>query len=262
MLGNCLLYPGHDLGHKGGLSRWHPWRWCLKHAEVLPTHRCAFAHGCVMDFISITAKPVNGLRKSKSVCLSDQNLVVQTQILAWKIVTALIAGSSQAVCKELSLPFLSERRFWFCGLISAVFCAFCFSNARPIIVCVCIQDTEVLNTAILTGKTVSVPVKVVAVQEDGSVVDVSESTECKSADEDVIKVRRPREMSARESQVFSVAFSTTSIPGPSPHLGFCMVFIVIATCGWLPLCNKDSRGYEGLAHFCRLTWSHLCWCFP
>lgn len=55
--------------------------------------------------------------------------------------------------------------------------------------CVCIQDTEVLNTAILTGKTVSVPVKVVAVQEDGSVVDVSDSTECKSADEDVIKVR-------------------------------------------------------------------------
>ncbi|XP_071619806.1 transmembrane protein 132B [Heliangelus exortis] len=50
------------------------------------------------------------------------------------------------------------------------------------------MDTEVLNTAILTGKTVSVPVKVVAVEEDGSVVDVSESAECKSADEDVIKV--------------------------------------------------------------------------
>nr|XP_024652319.1 transmembrane protein 132B isoform X3 [Macaca nemestrina] len=50
------------------------------------------------------------------------------------------------------------------------------------------MDTEVLNTAILTGKPVSVPVKVVGVQEDGSVVDVSESVECKSADEDVIKV--------------------------------------------------------------------------
>lgn len=46
-----------------------------------------------------------------------------------------------------------------------------------------------MNTAILTGKPVSVPVKVVGVQEDGSVVDVSESVECKSADEDVIKVR-------------------------------------------------------------------------
>ncbi|XP_053136170.1 transmembrane protein 132B isoform X1 [Hemicordylus capensis] len=50
------------------------------------------------------------------------------------------------------------------------------------------MDTEVLNTAILTGKTVSVPVKVVAVEEDGLVRDVSGSTECRSADEDVIKV--------------------------------------------------------------------------
>ncbi|KAM4763529.1 transmembrane protein 132B isoform 1-T1 [Cyanocitta cristata] len=50
------------------------------------------------------------------------------------------------------------------------------------------MDTEILNTAILTGRMVSVPVKVVAVQEDGSVVDVSDSTECRSADEDVVKV--------------------------------------------------------------------------
>ncbi|NXK85851.1 T132B protein, partial [Formicarius rufipectus] len=50
------------------------------------------------------------------------------------------------------------------------------------------MDTEVLNTAILTGRTVSVPVKVIAVQEDGAVVDVSDSSECQSADEEVIKV--------------------------------------------------------------------------
>ncbi|KAM4707115.1 transmembrane protein 132B-like [Discoglossus pictus] len=50
------------------------------------------------------------------------------------------------------------------------------------------MDTELLNTAILTGRAVSVPVKVVAVQEDGSVIDVSGSTECKSADEYVVKV--------------------------------------------------------------------------
>ncbi|GAB5578961.1 transmembrane protein 132B [Prionailurus iriomotensis] len=49
------------------------------------------------------------------------------------------------------------------------------------------MDTEVLNTAVLTGKAVSVPVKVVAIQEDGSVVDVSAAVECRSADEDVIK---------------------------------------------------------------------------
>ncbi|XP_032954057.1 transmembrane protein 132B isoform X2 [Rhinolophus ferrumequinum] len=50
------------------------------------------------------------------------------------------------------------------------------------------MDTEILNTAVLTGKAVSVPIKVVGVQEDGSVVDVSESVECRSADEDVVKV--------------------------------------------------------------------------
>ena len=55
--------------------------------------------------------------------------------------------------------------------------------------CSPVQDTEVLNTAVLTGKAVSVPVKVVGIQEDGSVVDVSEAVECRSADEDVVKVQ-------------------------------------------------------------------------
>ena len=54
----------------------------------------------------------------------------------------------------------------------------------------CKQDSEVLNMAILTGKAVSVPIKMVVVQEDGLVVDVSEAVECRSADEDVIKVQR------------------------------------------------------------------------
>lgn len=78
----------------------------------------------------------------------------------------------------------------------------------------CLQDTEVLNTAILTGKTVSVPVKVVAVQEDGSVVDVSNFTECRSADEDVIKVRHPYGV---ENRVFTLFCSTTTVLGLSPH---------------------------------------------
>ncbi|XP_072000467.1 transmembrane protein 132C isoform X1 [Engystomops pustulosus] len=50
------------------------------------------------------------------------------------------------------------------------------------------MDTEILNTAILTGKTVAVPVKVVSVEENGSVMDISELVECKSSDEDVVKV--------------------------------------------------------------------------
>lgn len=50
------------------------------------------------------------------------------------------------------------------------------------------QDTEILNTAALTGRTVAVPVKVVTVGTDGSVTDVTESVECRSTDEDVVKV--------------------------------------------------------------------------
>uniref|UniRef100_A0A8C5F5M0 Transmembrane protein 132C n=1 Tax=Gadus morhua TaxID=8049 RepID=A0A8C5F5M0_GADMO len=50
------------------------------------------------------------------------------------------------------------------------------------------MDSEILNTAVLTGKTVAVPVKVVTVGTDGSVTDVSEDVRCRSTDEDVVKV--------------------------------------------------------------------------
>nr|XP_020138768.1 transmembrane protein 132D [Microcebus murinus] len=50
------------------------------------------------------------------------------------------------------------------------------------------MEAEILNTAILTGKTVVVPVKVVSVEEDGSVAELLEPLECRSSDEDVIKV--------------------------------------------------------------------------
>uniref|UniRef100_A0A7N4PE66 Transmembrane protein 132C n=1 Tax=Sarcophilus harrisii TaxID=9305 RepID=A0A7N4PE66_SARHA len=50
------------------------------------------------------------------------------------------------------------------------------------------MDTEILNTAILTGKTVAVPIRVISIEENSAVTDISESVECKSSDEDVIKV--------------------------------------------------------------------------
>ncbi|XP_041584471.1 transmembrane protein 132D-like [Vulpes lagopus] len=49
------------------------------------------------------------------------------------------------------------------------------------------MEAEILNTAILTGKTVAVPVKVVSVEEDGTVTDLLEAVGCRSSDEDVIK---------------------------------------------------------------------------
>lgn len=50
------------------------------------------------------------------------------------------------------------------------------------------QETEILNTAVLNGKTVAVPVKVVTVGTDGTVTDVSDAVQCQSTDEDVVKV--------------------------------------------------------------------------
>ncbi|XP_012976342.1 transmembrane protein 132C isoform X2 [Mesocricetus auratus] len=50
------------------------------------------------------------------------------------------------------------------------------------------MDTELLNTAVLTGKTVAMPVRVVSVEENSTVRDISELVECKAMDEDVIKV--------------------------------------------------------------------------
>ncbi|TRY60462.1 hypothetical protein DNTS_028902, partial [Danionella cerebrum] len=49
-------------------------------------------------------------------------------------------------------------------------------------------ETEILNTAVLTGKTVAMPVKVVTIGTEGIVTDVTESVECHSTDEDVVKV--------------------------------------------------------------------------
>ncbi|XP_032742802.1 transmembrane protein 132D-like [Rattus rattus] len=49
------------------------------------------------------------------------------------------------------------------------------------------MEAEILNTAILTGKTVAVPVKVISVEEDGTVQVLSDSVECRSSDEDVVK---------------------------------------------------------------------------
>ncbi|KAL0979476.1 hypothetical protein UPYG_G00185590 [Umbra pygmaea] len=51
-----------------------------------------------------------------------------------------------------------------------------------------VMDSEILNTAVLTGIKVVMPVRTVAVEEDGSVTDVSDFTDCSSTDEDVLKV--------------------------------------------------------------------------
>ncbi|XP_033832292.2 transmembrane protein 132D [Periophthalmus magnuspinnatus] len=51
-----------------------------------------------------------------------------------------------------------------------------------------VMNADVLNTAVLTGKNVSVPVKTLAVEADGSVTDVTKYTSCTSMQQDVLKV--------------------------------------------------------------------------
>ncbi|XP_056412495.1 transmembrane protein 132E isoform X1 [Hyla sarda] len=50
------------------------------------------------------------------------------------------------------------------------------------------MDTEIINTAILTGRTVAIPVKVLAIEVSGVITDITSYTECKSSNEDIIKV--------------------------------------------------------------------------
>ncbi|XP_063820680.1 transmembrane protein 132D-like isoform X2 [Pseudophryne corroboree] len=64
-----------------------------------------------------------------------------------------------------------------------------YVNERDIVAVIPLaMEAEILNTAILTGKTVAVPVKSVAIDSSGSVTDISEAVECRSTDEDVLKV--------------------------------------------------------------------------
>ncbi|XP_034156524.1 transmembrane protein 132E isoform X3 [Pangasianodon hypophthalmus] len=50
------------------------------------------------------------------------------------------------------------------------------------------MDTEIINTAVLTGRTVAIPVKVVSIELSGMVTDISSFVECKSSNEDIVKV--------------------------------------------------------------------------
>lgn len=50
-----------------------------------------------------------------------------------------------------------------------------------------------MNTAILTGRRVAVPVKLVTVETNGQVREVDDSITCSSMDVDVVKVQIHRE---------------------------------------------------------------------
>ncbi|XP_036434095.1 transmembrane protein 132C [Colossoma macropomum] len=78
------------------------------------------------------------------------------------------------------------------------------------------MDTEILNTAVLNGRTVAVPVKVVTVAVDSTITDISDIVECRSTDEDVVKVSdrcdyvyvNGKEMKGRVRMMVNFTFSS------------------------------------------------------
>ena len=61
----------------------------------------------------------------------------------------------------------------------------------------------------LTGKKVAMPVRTVAVEEDGVITDVSDYTDCSSTDEDVLKVRAPPPFAPPAASVRTRALEVT-----------------------------------------------------
>lgn len=90
-----------------------------------------------------------------------------------------------------------NKHLLYCSIQCAIFLIFFILTTNRPVVLFERQDTEILNTAILTGKKVVVPVRTVAVDEDGQITDVSEYAECSSTDEDVLKVWLTRMYSTR-----------------------------------------------------------------
>ncbi|XP_049906207.1 transmembrane protein 132D [Epinephelus moara] len=90
---------------------------------------------------------------------------------------------SQVIIWRLELPSASKNVAKTEGAMRIYTTQRDFVGLAPLV-----MDTEILNTAVLTGKKVVMPVRTVAVEEDGVVTDVSDYTDCSSTDEDVLKV--------------------------------------------------------------------------
>ncbi|XP_062273734.1 transmembrane protein 132D [Scomber scombrus] len=90
---------------------------------------------------------------------------------------------SQVIIWRLELPSTSKNVAKTEGAMRIYTTQRDFVGLAPLV-----MDTEILNTAVLTGKKVVMPVRTVAVEEDGLVTDVSDYTDCSSTDEDVLKV--------------------------------------------------------------------------
>ncbi|XP_039660474.1 transmembrane protein 132D [Perca fluviatilis] len=99
--------------------------------------------------------------------VEELSIPLDSQVIVWRLE---IPSASKNVAKTEGAMRIYTTQRDFVGLAPLV------------------MDTEILNTAVLTGKKVVMPVRTVAVEEDGVITDVSVYTDCSSTDEDVLKV--------------------------------------------------------------------------
>uniref|UniRef100_A0A8C3A6C4 Transmembrane protein 132D n=1 Tax=Cyclopterus lumpus TaxID=8103 RepID=A0A8C3A6C4_CYCLU len=118
--------------------------------------------------------PIPGKRQSSLLEVLQMDFEVEelsspldSQVIIWRL--ELPSESKDVVKTEGAMRIFTTQRD--------------FVGLAPLV-----MDTEILNTAVLTGKKVVMPVRTVAVEEDGVVTDVSDYTDCSSGDEDVLKV--------------------------------------------------------------------------
>uniref|UniRef100_A0A4W5L0E4 Si:dkey-1d7.3 n=1 Tax=Hucho hucho TaxID=62062 RepID=A0A4W5L0E4_9TELE len=103
------------------------------------------------------------------------------------------------ICRELQLNLHHVCTCACQSLCKCVWVCMCVCLCACMLTCECpflnvsvwlyaCLTRDVLNTAVLTGKKVSSPVRTLAVEADGTVTDVTNYTNCRSTDENVLKV--------------------------------------------------------------------------
>ncbi|XP_068168017.1 transmembrane protein 132B isoform X2 [Antennarius striatus] len=110
--------------------------------------------------------------------------LVPIQTLHWKVEysTGIQTASSQT--EKVSHLYISNTNIQ--GIVPLAETPPAPSPTRGLIKAV--KDTEMVNTAILSGRRVSMPIKLVTVETDGQVREVADSVTCSSTDVDVVKV--------------------------------------------------------------------------
>uniref|UniRef100_W5MNM3 Uncharacterized protein n=1 Tax=Lepisosteus oculatus TaxID=7918 RepID=W5MNM3_LEPOC len=135
--------------------------------------------------------------KQETTSLICHRLKGLTQTLSSSLYQEVACISLQCEGDSVSKGAVSRRVFWrveYSGHnnpmppLGGTASLFTFSHRDIVGIAPITETASLINTAILTGQPVSLPVTVLAVGHDGKVSDVTSAVTCHSADEDIIKV--------------------------------------------------------------------------